>query len=639
MYEIIFLSNNEPYSDLHWQNLKSRFPTAIRVNGVQGIHEAHRAAAQRAMTSNFWVVDADAVIVDDFNFDYEISEYDKDFVHIWHSRNPVNDLEYGYGGVKLFPKSAVLNSKKNSIDFTTSLGVGVKIIPEVANITAFNHDEFSTWRSAFRECVKLLSSKIKNSNEFENNKRYEIWSTTGKDKQYGEYSIKGSKDAKIFVDQFIDDFEMLRKINDFNWLENYFHISLNIRSQKNTVCAVPWMHLNFEPAGNVIPCCLTSTFNYNAGDLSTQTIEEIWNSNNMKLLRKQMINGEEPKICVKCFSRERVTGESGRHFHNQEFRKVIDIIPAITNKEGHASQMNLKYWDFRFSNLCNFKCRSCGPKYSSSWVSDAKALGWIREQGKVSNISSVNSLSNYDFLKDQIDVVEKIYFAGGEPLLMDEHWTILDLLEQHNKFHVKICYNTNLSTLVYKKKNVLDIWKKWNNYKVEVWPSIDEIGERAELIRSGTVWSKIDENLRKIVELNNLFIKPGITVGALNVFRLPEIVQYLTDVGAVNKKHAYKNFYFNLLEWPQHYHVHILPLEYRNEITDNLQNFTKEYNKKYETNIDHLSTHILAELARPFNEHEARQFIDMTDKIDQLRNENTKQTIPEITKVYDYLSK
>ena len=165
MYEIIFLSNNEPYSDNHWNKLKSRFPTAIRINGIQGIHEAHQEAARRAMTSNFWVVDADAVIVDEFNFDYEISEYDTNFVHIWHSRNPVNDLEYGYGGVKLFPKSAVLNSKKNSIDFTTSLEIGVKIIPEVANITAFNHNEFSTWRSAFRECVKLLSSKIKNSNK------------------------------------------------------------------------------------------------------------------------------------------------------------------------------------------------------------------------------------------------------------------------------------------------------------------------------------------------------------------------------------------------------------------------------------------------------------------------------------------
>jgi radical SAM protein with 4Fe4S-binding SPASM domain len=639
MYEIIFLSNNESYSEAHWEKLKSRFPTAIRINGVKGIHEAHRAAARRAMTSNFWVVDADAVIVDEFNFDFEISEYDKNFVHIWHSKNPVNDLEYGYGGVKLFPKDAVLNSETNSIDFTTSLEVGVKVIPVVANITAFNHDEFSTWRSAFRECVKLETSLIDNSIIDDNRYRLSIWSTVGKEKPFGEYAIKGAADAKAFVEYAKSNQQELKFINDFSWLKKYFDISNNISKKNNTICAVPWMHLNFEPNGKVIPCCLTSTFNYFAGDLNKNSIEEIWNSNNMKNLRKQMINGVEPEICVKCFSREKVTGESGRIYHNREFKKVIDIVPAITDSEGTASKMELKYWDFRFSNLCNFKCRSCGPRYSSSWVSDAKSLGWIKDQDKVLTINSVNSASNYDFLKDQIHLVEKIYFAGGEPLLMDEHWEILDLLEKNNKFNVRICYNTNLSTLIYKKKNVLDIWKKWNKNKVEVWPSIDEIGERAELIRSGTVWSKIDENLRSLAKLDNLFIKPGITVGAWNVFRLPEIIQYLTDVGAINEKFVYKNFYFNLLEWPQHFHVQVLPLDFRKQIIDDLIKFKQSYNQRYQTNVDHLFIHILSELEKPFDRDQAEKFCRITNDLDRLRNENTKEIIPEINCIYEYLSK
>ena len=71
------------------------------------------------------------------------------------------------------------------------------------------------------------------------------------------------------------------------------------------ICAVPWVHLNFEPNGKVVPCCLTSHHNYFAGDLNTQTIDEIWNSDNMKNLRKQMIAGEEPKICATCFDREK----------------------------------------------------------------------------------------------------------------------------------------------------------------------------------------------------------------------------------------------------------------------------------------------------------------------------------------------
>ena len=224
---------------------------------------------------------------------------------------------------------------------------------------------------------------------------------------------------------------------------------------KQTICAVPWMHLNFEPNGKVIPCCLTSVHNYFAGDLTHQTIEEIWNSDNMKSLRKDMVEGKEPEICRKCFDRERVTGESGRFYHNRDFPQVLEKIPEITLEDGTCTTMELKYWDFRFSNLCNFKCRSCGPRYSSAWVPDAKKLG-LTDQEKVWSIDSVDDKTNFDFLKDQVDHVERIYFAGGEPLLMDEHWQILDMLADKKRFDVKLSYNTNASVLTYGKKNVLD---------------------------------------------------------------------------------------------------------------------------------------------------------------------------------------
>ena len=141
--------------------------------------------------------------------------------------------------------------------------------------------------------------------------------------------------------------------------------------------------------------------------------------------------------------------------------------------------MDLKYWDFRFSNLCNMKCRSCGPRYSSAWVPDAKKLGYT-DQEKVWMIDTIDDQNNYDFLKDQINVVEKIYFAGGEPLIMPEHWQILDMLVENNRFDVKISYNTNALTLTHKNKNAIDYWKQWPPGKVQVWPSIDEIGKRAE---------------------------------------------------------------------------------------------------------------------------------------------------------------
>lgn len=401
---------------------------------------------------------------------------------------------------------------------------------------------------------------------------------------------------------------------------------------KDTLCAIPWMHLNFEPNGKVVPCCLTSHHNYFAGDLNRQAITEIWNSSNMRELRKEMISGQEPEICATCFDKERVTGESGRIYHNREFKNVIKIIPDITDTNGTCRTMELKYWDFRFSNLCNFKCRSCGPRYSSAWVPDAKKLGYA-DQEKVWNIATVDNTTNYDFLKDQVKHVEKVYFAGGEPLMMPEHWQTLDLLVENKRFDVKINYNTNASILTYNKKNALDYWRQWEPGRIEVWPSIDEIGARAELIRAGTIWSTVENNLRELMTLDNIIVRPGITVGAWNVFRLPEIIGHLVDIGVVNAKQKHQNFFINLLQQPEHYHVSILPDEFRAETTNKLKTFIVEHNKKYNTTIDHLFTYIIHELQQPHNTAAAKKFVRVSREVDSIRNENIFETIPEMIKV------
>ena len=102
-------------------------------------------------------VDADAEIKEDFTFNYIPDVYDEDVVHVWGSQNPVNNLEYGYGGVKLFPTKLVRDATSWGLDFTTGLSKRFKSMPEVSCITRFNTDAFSTWRSAFRECVKTYT--------------------------------------------------------------------------------------------------------------------------------------------------------------------------------------------------------------------------------------------------------------------------------------------------------------------------------------------------------------------------------------------------------------------------------------------------------------------------------------------------
>lgn len=414
--------------------------------------------------------------------------------------------------------------------------------------------------------------------------------------------------------------------------------------KNTTLCAVPWMHLNFEPNGKVVPCCLTSHHNYFAGDLKTETIDEIWNSDNMKKLRKEMIEGKRPSICDTCWKKEEVTGVSGRTHHNKDFPDVIEKIPSITLEDGTCTEMDLKYWDFRFSNLCNFKCRSCGPRYSSAWVPDAKKLGYA-DQEKVWNIESVEDKPNVDFLENQIDNVKRIYFAGGEPLLMPEHWQILDKLVENKKFDVKLSYNTNCSVLEYGKKNVIDYWKQWQLGKLEVWPSIDEIGDRAELIRSGTVWSKVEKNLKEIAKHDNIIMRPGITVGAWNVHRLPVIIKHLIQLGVIRRNPIiykyvnYNNFFFNLLDHPKHYHVSILPTEYREKTIESLEQFIVKHNAMYDTDIGPIFTQIIHELAKPFDAESAKKFLHVSSQMDKLRNESIFEVIPELKIIQEMFPK
>ena len=219
MYDIIFISYNEPHADNNWNNLKTRFPYAKRVNGIKGIHQAHIEAAKIANTNMFWVVDADAIIDNNFDFSYVPSIDEQTYVHVYTSINPINDLQYGYGGVKLLPKELTINMDVNNTDMTTSISKNFKLMDEISNITAFNTGPFETWKSAFRECAKLASKIIVRQNEEETNERLETWTTVGHDREFGEYAIRGARAGMEFGLSSGNDIQL---INDFEWLKEKF---------------------------------------------------------------------------------------------------------------------------------------------------------------------------------------------------------------------------------------------------------------------------------------------------------------------------------------------------------------------------------------------------------------------------------
>ena len=224
MYDIIFISYNEPNAEENFVNLYERFNSVglfgeriKRIKKIKRINKAHKKAASIANTDYFFVVDGDAVIVDDFNFDYRTK--DKDTVHVYRCMNPINDLVYGYGGVKLFPTWLAQNMDTNTNDMTTSISKNFKVLNQISNITAFNTDPFNTWKSAFRECAKLSSKTIERQKEEETNERLKTWTTVGHDRQYGEYALAGATAGMEFGLSRRAD---LGLINNFEWLQEQF---------------------------------------------------------------------------------------------------------------------------------------------------------------------------------------------------------------------------------------------------------------------------------------------------------------------------------------------------------------------------------------------------------------------------------
>jgi len=233
-YDTVFLSYNEPFADANYETLLKRIPNAKRVHGVKGIFNAHKKAAEIAETRMFYVVDADAILLDEFEFEYFPNYWEEDIVHTWRSKNPVNGLIYGYGGLKLFPTMLLRNATDWKVDFTTSVSEKFKPMQVVANYTAFNTDPFNTWKSAFRECTKLAANIIQRGDTVVNSDRLRTWCEVGEDKPYGKYAILGANMGKEYGTKYSENEAEISKINDFDWLKAKFEEIYNDNANKRT---------------------------------------------------------------------------------------------------------------------------------------------------------------------------------------------------------------------------------------------------------------------------------------------------------------------------------------------------------------------------------------------------------------------
>jgi organic radical activating enzyme len=341
-------------------------------------------------------------------------------------------------------------------------------------------------------------------------------------------------------------------------LEDLLDKEKYLLTESKTFCMYPWVHIHAYPTGDAYPCCM-SNMNSCIGNTQQNTLEKIWNSTGMKDIRVNMLNDQPSLACNNCYEKESAGFFSGRMSANKHHGHHIDKV-RNTKEDGTLTQFEMSYWDIRFSNLCNLSCRSCGHIFSSSWYQDQAKLagGDWKSKNKVLNYAGRTETDIWEQLIPHLDYVEQIYFAGGEPLLMAEHYNILDELERRGRFNVRLIYNTNFTHVRLKDRTVFDYWKRFDS--VSVGASLDDMGARAEYIRKGTVWAEVEANRRQMLEICpevDFYISP--TLSILNAHNICDFHRYMVDQGLINPQ----DLNVNVLQDPVHLRIDIATPEYK----------------------------------------------------------------------------
>lgn len=217
MIPVYFLYKDEGNLEENWLRLKEKHPWVVKMPSVGSIFESHKHISNMCENDRFYVVDADCWIVDSFNFDNQVDLKPRS-VAVFRAKNPINGLVYGHGGIKLFSKDCFSIERLDRPDMTTTLADAYIKVNILASEHRFNYSPFSTWRTAFREAVKLSAGINKNNNDIESKERLDMWCEAGIETLFGYFSIQGARAGTRYARSGHD----ANKVNDFIWLEQYF---------------------------------------------------------------------------------------------------------------------------------------------------------------------------------------------------------------------------------------------------------------------------------------------------------------------------------------------------------------------------------------------------------------------------------
>jgi MoaA/NifB/PqqE/SkfB family radical SAM enzyme len=393
-------------------------------------------------------------------------------------------------------------------------------------------------------------------------------------------------------------------------------------------CLYPFTNLTVNPSGSATPCC---KYNLNRTDteidsyrIHDKNIEELFNQPAMERIRQQFLNGEEPTACQACWDEESAGVTSLREYRNNYLGQWNQHRPIYETKFDHPEIVTL---DFKFSSLCNLKCRICGPYCSSNWLKESLDTGNYDEHtikffSKYAERKFIDNEENFEIFKKILPNLHIIEFYGGEPLMQPEHSKIMEILETSDHLsNITLYYNTNGT--IYDEKNI-NIWNKAKLVELNI--SVDDIGDRFEYQRFPAKWDEVLDNLLKFKNNCKSHIAQTLycTISIYNIYYIDKLLEF-------NFENLGMKIRLNFLHWPDEMSVKQLPSNVRKKILEKLLNIPQEHLKLIDqgTSIENIISFINDSL----QDGNIDKLYNTTFKHDQYRNQSFKETFKEFWEI------
>lgn len=417
-------------------------------------------------------------------------------------------------------------------------------------------------------------------------------------------------------------------------------ISKKIEELPSSFCSVPWLQIHTEPDGKIYPCCYYDISDP-MGDWNKNRIVDIFHSDKWNSLRKDFIEGNKPVGCNRCWIEEKSGSRSMRMLFNKRYSeypdstnserydKLTDII-TNANDDGSINNIKLGTIDIIFNNLCNLKCRTCGPNLSTAWQVDTLKLDKRRFYFKTNSVIPYME-EDLETLLDMVDPYTEIHFSGGEPMMQPEHYLFLQLLVKLKKTDIKIRYNTNLTTYRLKDINAFELLQNFRN--VQIVGSIDAIGLEGEYIRKGFRW---DQSLEWINVAKSYLPRADYAISSvyslLNCLAAIDLHRFICDSSIFKIRDQYFGYYLNTLHNPIYLKTTILPGDLKAEVTSKITNHIEWLNKSHSNSVTDFSiTHWENALAFMNSKDETvllPSFYHNIEMIDNIRDEKFSNVFP-----------